>query len=298
MKIKKTISHSEYKYYLENVEINEDRYIQMARSSSRPGDFSLMSKQVGKRNCNIIGGTDVDCCGSSAGSSTIPSLQELAINSQHGLPSNNILAIMKMCSDDPTNNDTRARVSEFIKQYLPPDEATDPLIDYFIVVFKNLHEANHVYPRGDDKIEASSDLEALLLKECNKLSPSVDRVKRIISLGSDLNALGSRGQTALMKTAYRNNYYVVKLLLDENPDLTLRDNKGRDVLHMAYARSERYFKRASIASLIILICTVTISSASCSTHPGLGKIWVNSSCAVATMSPFAAITNARQLVVP
>ena len=170
----------------------------MARSSSRPGDFSLMSKQVGKRNCNIIGGTDVDCCGSSAGSSTIPSLQELAINSQHGLPSNNILAIMKMCSDDPTNNDTRARVSEFIKQYLPPDEATDPLIDYFIVVFKNLHEANHVYPRGDDKIEASSDLEALLLKECNKLSPSVDRVKRIISLGSDLNALGSRGQTALM----------------------------------------------------------------------------------------------------
>ena len=101
MKIKKTISHSEYKYYLENVEINEHQYIQMARSSSHPGDFSLMSKQVGKRNCNIIGGTDVD-----SGSSTISSLQELAIiaHMRHLLSTRNYQEIREILDSLPIDS--------------------------------------------------------------------------------------------------------------------------------------------------------------------------------------------------
>ena len=41
-----------------------------------------------------------------------------------------------------------------------------------------------------------------------------------------------------------------------------------------------------------------ISLASCSTHPGCGKCWVNSRCAMATTRPPWSNTTARELVVP
>src|SRR5690606_3768487 len=41
-----------------------------------------------------------------------------------------------------------------------------------------------------------------------------------------------------------------------------------------------------------------ISKGSCSTHPGLGKYWVNSFWATETILPFLSKTTARELVVP
>jgi hypothetical protein len=52
------------------------------------------------------------------------------------------------------------------------------------------------------------------------------------------------------------------------------------------------------ASFATATCVAQISSASCSTHPGCGKIWVNSFCATATIPPSASNTMARELVVP
>src|SRR6476469_2360013 len=45
-------------------------------------------------------------------------------------------------------------------------------------------------------------------------------------------------------------------------------------------------------------CVYQISFASCSTHPGSGKNWVNSFCATDTTSPCLLNTIALELVVP
>jgi hypothetical protein len=54
-------------------------------------------------------------------------------------------------------------------------------------------------------------------------------------------------------------------------------------------------KRASSATAC---CVAQISLASCSTHPGCGKIWRNSRCAIAAMCPSRWNTIARELDVP
>src|SRR5882757_6916445 len=57
----------------------------------------------------------------------------------------------------------------------------------------------------------------------------------------------------------------------------------------------RAFKIASAATPI---CDDHISTASCSTQPGLGYIWVNSFWAMDTMPPALLNTMALELVVP
>src|SRR2546421_8854465 len=52
------------------------------------------------------------------------------------------------------------------------------------------------------------------------------------------------------------------------------------------------------ASVAVCNCVAQISVASCSTQPGLGKIWRNSFCADATTLPLWSNTMARELVVP
>src|SRR2546422_6118181 len=53
-----------------------------------------------------------------------------------------------------------------------------------------------------------------------------------------------------------------------------------------------------IASAATLHCVAQISSGSCSTQPGRGKIWRNSFCAAEIIEPARSNKMARELVVP
>src|SRR5450759_2837927 len=64
------------------------------------------------------------------------------------------------------------------------------------------------------------------------------------------------------------------------------------------ASSRPVMPARSSACVATLNCVRQISSASCSTHPGCGKIWRNSCCAAALIAPLRSNTIARELVVP
>ena len=55
---------------------------------------------------------------------------------------------------------------------------------------------------------------------------------------------------------------------------------------------------AAMASAITEACDDQISSGLCSTHPGLGKYWVNSRWAIEQICPLRSKTIARELLVP
>ena len=55
---------------------------------------------------------------------------------------------------------------------------------------------------------------------------------------------------------------------------------------------------AAMASAITEACDDQISCGLCSTHPGLGKYWVNSRWAIEQICPLRSKTIARELLVP
>ena len=55
---------------------------------------------------------------------------------------------------------------------------------------------------------------------------------------------------------------------------------------------------AAMASAITEACDDQISCGLCSTHPGLGKYWVNSRWAIEQICPLQSKTIARELLVP
>ncbi len=70
-------------------------------------------------------------------------------------------------------------------------------------------------------------------------------------------------------------------------------------LVMPMARMSPAFKPAlAMASRAVSSCVVQMSSGSCSTQPGCGKICRNSRCALATMRPCSSKTMLRELEVP
>jgi hypothetical protein len=70
-------------------------------------------------------------------------------------------------------------------------------------------------------------------------------------------------------------------------------------LVMPTAATSRAATRAlASASCATASCVRQISSGSCSTQPGRGKIWRNSRCAMPRTAPDSSKTMARELVVP
>ena len=64
------------------------------------------------------------------------------------------------------------------------------------------------------------------------------------------------------------------------------------------ASSRAAMRALAIASRATSSCVRQISSASCSTQPGCGKICRNSACAIERTVPDSSNTIARELVVP
>lgn len=58
----------------------------------------------------------------------------------------------------------------------------------------------------------------------------VKRLKELIDYGGDLNVQDSHGVTGLMYSVENNQVEITKLLLQHNPDLSLKTNKGNTVI--------------------------------------------------------------------
>ena len=67
--------------------------------------------------------------------------------------------------------------------------------------------------------------------------------KFLINNGADINYQNKQGQTPAMKAAEKNNFYIIKLLLDKNADLTKSDYTGRTLKEIAEnSRDKRILK--------------------------------------------------------
>ena len=58
-------------------------------------------------------------------------------------------------------------------------------------------------------------------------------VDYLIKNGADVNYQNKQGLTPAMKAAERNNFYVIKLLLDKNIDISKSDYSGRTLREIA-----------------------------------------------------------------
>ena len=58
-------------------------------------------------------------------------------------------------------------------------------------------------------------------------------VDYLINNGADINYQNKQGVTPAMKAAERNNFYVIKLLLDKNVDISKSDYTGRTLREIA-----------------------------------------------------------------
>ena len=61
----------------------------------------------------------------------------------------------------------------------------------------------------------------------------VNRLKELIEYGGDIDVQDSDGVTALMYSLESNHVEVTKLLLDSNPDLSLKTNKGNSIIEIS-----------------------------------------------------------------
>ena len=65
----------------------------------------------------------------------------------------------------------------------------------------------------------------------------------LINNNADINYQNQQGLTPAMKAAEKNNFYVVKLLLDKNVDITKSDYTGRTLKEIAEnSRDKRILK--------------------------------------------------------
>ena len=55
----------------------------------------------------------------------------------------------------------------------------------------------------------------------------------LIDNGADINYQNKQGVTPAMKAAERNNFYVIKLLLDKDADISKSDYTGRTLREIA-----------------------------------------------------------------
>jgi ankyrin repeat protein len=97
----------------------------------------------------------------------------------------------------------------------------DDAIDLAELLIKKGLRVSHQDQRGDSAIHMAG------------YKGSVSRVKGLLILGADINAIDNKGQTILMDASRRGNLKLVDFLLRNNADLTLRDESGKSALDIA-----------------------------------------------------------------
>lgn len=152
-----------------------------------------------------------------------------------------------------TNN--KANFIEFIKTY--KDTEGNNILDAVILYSKKHLEEKHLIQIIEMFVKAGLDinkrnylgdtpLHSAILNEY-----SLEAIKKLISLGADVNATDSQGATSLYHAVTMQNVELIKLLINKGADINACDSEGNTPLFRIILKEKTDIKTLDIIKLLI-----------------------------------------------